>query len=595
MVMCYVKTKNVDGGDIAFTNERGCTDKLNGNLENVLTCNTSLCNSFKDYPIVDLEKDTNICYKTFDENLMYTKHRDCALSDKPYDEENMTMTCSTSRCNSLKDLPVNKTFFACYENDADGNFTVQTCSANECYVKMKNVDGDEVTFTADRGCIDKYNESMDNVLTCDTFLCNSFNDYPILDLEKDTDVCYKTFDGNLMYTKHRDCALSDKPFDEEKMTMTCSTSRCNSLKDLPVHKTFFACYENDADGNFTLQTCSDDDVGCFVKVSENKDEFYVYTAERGCANNTLVDENMIRVCNSSLCNSPGHDQQFSLDGKVMSCFVSNGQEIKHELCKLDAVGCRVEIEYLNDRPVEAEVYSQNRGCAYDDTSYNRERITCKSPRCNSVDKYGPSENAFFCAFPGRERGQKIYYACIDKLCYIKTAESPSHEKVLLEERGCAEELHLEMKDVLLCRSYLCNSFYLSPVFNLESNDTVICTKTDDENAFFVNCPIVPDKPSCSYAKDAHYYGGYHRDCYEHSSKMFNCTETKCNSVEKIPNILRCVDNDNKPILCEPDEECVVVLGDVKQRGCASDSFVDPEKNGILKCKGDLCNSKENMP
>uniref|UniRef100_A0AC34QDG4 Sodefrin-like factor n=1 Tax=Panagrolaimus sp. JU765 TaxID=591449 RepID=A0AC34QDG4_9BILA len=157
--------------------------------------------------------------------------------------------------------------------------------------------------------------------------------------------------GKLTYTKHRDCALDDKPFDEENMTMTCSTSRCNSLKELPVNKTFFACYQNDNDGNLTLQTCSADDAGCFVEIFENKDEFYVYTAERGCANNTLVEQNMIHVCNSSLCNSPG---KFPLDGTAMSCYVANGEEeeVKHRLCKLGAIGCSVETKYASDDSFE---------------------------------------------------------------------------------------------------------------------------------------------------------------------------------------------------------------------------------------------------
>uniref|UniRef100_A0AC34RCT0 Uncharacterized protein n=1 Tax=Panagrolaimus sp. JU765 TaxID=591449 RepID=A0AC34RCT0_9BILA len=458
---------------------------------------------------------------------------------------------------------------------------------------------DDVTFTNERGCTDKLNGTMENVLTCDTALCNSFNDYPVVDLEKHTNICYKSVKGKLMYTKHRDCALSDKSFDEEKMIMTCTTSRCNSLKESPVNKTFFACFENDAAGNFTVTACLDDNVGCFVKVSENKDEFYVYTAERGCANNTVVGHNMIHVCNSSLCNSPGHDQQFPLDGTALSCYVANGEgeEVKHELCKLGSVGCSVETVDADPRDwEEGEVYSHKRGCAYDDKPHDREnwpRITCKSPRCNSIDKYRPSKKAFFCAFTERD----TLYACIDKICYIKTAQSLSYEKVFLEERGCANESHLEMKDVYLCKESQCNIFRFRPAFNFESHD--ICSKTIDDDIFFVNCPS--GKPSCSYGKnpyyygDPYYYGGYDRDCYKYYYEMPNCTGSKCNSVEKIPNILRCIGSDNEPKLCESDEECVVVLGDVKQRGCASDNFVDSEKNGILKCKGDLCNSKENMP
>uniref|UniRef100_A0AC34QD39 Uncharacterized protein n=1 Tax=Panagrolaimus sp. JU765 TaxID=591449 RepID=A0AC34QD39_9BILA len=364
---CYVKTKNVIEGGVTFTNDRGCTDKLNGNLENVLTCDTALCNSYDNYPVVDLEKDTYICHKTIGNQtalvkcpnnycevglrgtLMYTKHRDCALNDKPFDEEYMTMTCSTPRCNSLKELPVAKTFFACYENDADGNFTVTTCSdddvgcfvkisenngeyiyteergcanktladqnmisANQCYVKTKNVDEDDVILTNERGCIDKLNGTMENVLTCDTALCNSFNDYSVVDLGMDTNICYKTFGGKLKYTNHRDCALDDKLFDEENMTMACSTPRCNSLKEFTLSETFLGCVRK-LDGNFRLQTCSDDDVGCFVKVSGD-DRKQHFTDERGCTNKK--HDRMAYFCESSFCNS---FDQVPLNLRVSRC------------------------------------------------------------------------------------------------------------------------------------------------------------------------------------------------------------------------------------------------------------------------------------
>uniref|UniRef100_A0AC34RED9 Uncharacterized protein n=1 Tax=Panagrolaimus sp. JU765 TaxID=591449 RepID=A0AC34RED9_9BILA len=119
-----------------------------------------------------------------------------------------------------------------------------------------------------------------------------------------------------------------------------------------------------------------------------------------------------------------------------------------------------------------------------------------------------------------------------------------------KERGCTDKLNGDMENVLTCNTSLCNSFNDYPIFVLQSNDTVICSKTDKGKAFFINCPIVPDKPSCSYDKDVKFYGGYHRDCYQDSSEMLNCSESKCNSVEKIPNILRCVDNNNNPKLCE---------------------------------------------
>uniref|UniRef100_A0AC34RBA8 Uncharacterized protein n=1 Tax=Panagrolaimus sp. JU765 TaxID=591449 RepID=A0AC34RBA8_9BILA len=190
----------------------------------------------------------------------------------------------------------------------------------------------DVILTNERGCIE-LNENMENVLTCNTSLCNSFDNYPIVDLEKDTNYCYKSFGDHI--------AL-------------------------------------------------DDDVGCYVKVAENQEKLYVYAAERGCANNTLVEQDMIHVCNSSLCNSP---DQFPLDGKAMAlvktCYSMNDQEeeVKDEHCKVGAVGCFVEI--LNQNGYK---YSKNRGCAYESTpSEDNKRITCKSSRCNSVEKYGPSQ------------------------------------------------------------------------------------------------------------------------------------------------------------------------------------------------------------